>query len=472
MRRMVIRGGTVVSVDAAVGDFRVGDVLIEGSKIVAVGADLSGEHADEVLDAEGMIVMPGFVDTHRHLWQTGTRGDSMDQVFLDLTKSQRPRIAAHYTPEDVYDCVLAGAADALDRGVTTVLDWCHIINTPDHAEADIRALRDSGIRALFAYGSSMAPRPNDSEGVMEAGDMWQHARQVRRQLFADPEDRLTFALALPGPEATTMEITAADIAVGRELGVPMSMHVGTPEGRPSSSDQSIKKLAEAGMLGADMNFVHCCATTAAEFELLAAAGGTATACPSADMAMGMGTPATGRIRAAGVRVALGTDSVIAASGDMFDEMRAALWAERAIQAQRVYASGSEVMHTADLHFSTKDALEAATINGAHACWLADRVGSLTPGKRADVILVRATDSNLWPVSDVVATLVGCGSGLNVDTVLVDGEFVKRDGQLTRLDIREVRAGLASSRDRLYAMDNYPGIRPLMASAGNGETRSS
>jgi cytosine/adenosine deaminase-related metal-dependent hydrolase len=138
----------------------------------------------------------------------------------------------------------------------------------------------------------------------------------------------------------------------------------------------------------------------------------------------------------------------------------------------VYATGSEVMHTADLHFSTRDALEAATVNGAHACWLGDRAGSLTPGKRADVILVRATDSNLWPASDVVATLVGCGSGLNVDTVLVDGEFAKRDGQLTRLDIRQVRAGLARSRDRLYATDNYPGIRPLTASAGNGETRSS
>lgn len=110
------------------------------------------------------------------------------------------------------------------------------------------------------------------------------------------------------------------------------------------------------------------------------------------------------------------------------------------------------MHTADLHFSTRDALEAATINGAHALWLADRVGSLTPRKRADVILVRATDSNLWPVSDVVATLVGCGSGLNVDTVLVDGEFVKRDGQLTRLDTREISAGLARSRDRLYATE--------------------
>ena len=470
MRRLLIRGGTVVSVDPAVGDFRVGDVLIDGNKIIAVGRDLSGQHADEVLDAEGMIVMPGFVDSHRHLWQTGTRGDSMDQVFQDLIKSQWPMVAAHYTPDDVYDCALAGAADALDRGVTTVLDWCHIINTPDHAEADIRALRDSGIRALFAYGSSMTRKLNEFEGVMESGDVWEHARRVRAELFADPEDRLTFALAVQGPEVTTMEITAADVGVARELGVPMSMHIGAPEGPPS--DQSIRKLAEAGLLGADMNFAHCCTTTPAEFELLAAAGGTATACPSIDTAMGMGTPAMGRMRAAGVRVAIGVDSVIAASGDMFDEMRAALWAERAAAAQRVYATGSEVMHTADLHFSTRDALEAATVNGAHACWLADRVGSLTPGKRADVILVRATDSNLWPVSDVVATLVGCGSGLNVDTVLVDGEFVKRDGRLARLDMSQIRAGLARSRDRLYGTGNYPGIRPLMTGAASGETRSS
>jgi len=461
MNRILIKGGVVVSVDPDIGDFRKGDVLIEDGVITAVGQDVPSEGA-EIVDAEGMIVLPGFVDSHRHLWQTGTRGDSMDHVFQDLIRSQWPNVAVHYTAEDVYACTLSGAADALDRGVTTVLDWCHIVNTPAHAEANVRALRDSGIRAVFAYGSSMTRKLNEFEGVMDESDAWAHARTLKAEQFTEPDDRLTFALAIQGPEVTTMEITAHDVGVARELGVPMSMHIGAPEGPPS--DKSIKKLADAGLLGADMNFAHCCTTTAAEFELLAVAGGTATACPSIDMTMGMGTPAMGRMREAGVRVAIGVDSVIAASGDMFDEMRAALWAERARQAQRVYATGKEVMQTTELHFSTRDALEAATINGAHACWQQEKVGSLTPGKRADVILVRATDSNLWPISDVVGTLVGCGSGLNVDTVIVDGEFIKREGKMLRLDMGAVAAGLAQSRDRLYAAGNYPGIRPLIADA--------
>src|SRR5258707_10777723 len=179
MSRILIKGGTVVSVDPAVGDFRVADVFIENNLIASVGHNLSAESADEVVNADGMIVLPGFVDSHRHLWQTGTRGDSMDQVFQDLIRTQWPRVAAHYTAQDVYDCTLSGAADALDRGVTTVLDWCHIVNTPEHAEANIRALRKSGIRAVFAYGSSMTRKLNEFEGVMDESDAWEHARKVK-----------------------------------------------------------------------------------------------------------------------------------------------------------------------------------------------------------------------------------------------------------------------------------------------------
>jgi 5-methylthioadenosine/S-adenosylhomocysteine deaminase len=457
--RILIKQGTVVSLARRVGDFRHGDVLIEDDKIVDVAASIDAGDCD-VLDAAGMVVLPGLVDTHRHLWQTVLRGDSFDSVYQDLVNVQWPRLATHFKPEDVYASTLSGAIDAVSHGVTTVLDFCHIMNTPDHGEENLRALRESGIRAVFGYGASMSRKLGELAGNFDNRDSWEHARQMRESGLRSDEGRITMALALQGPEFTSIEITRGDVAVARELGVPMTMHVGTPGGAPRRA--AIGQLAEGGLLGADMNFSHCCTSSDKELALLAECGATATACPSIEMTMGMGDPVVGRLKEAGVRPAIGVDTVIATSGDMFDEMRAALWHERSRHARRLFEAEQEVLNTEQMHFSTREALESATVNGANACWLGDRTGKLAPGYLADVILLRAGDLNLWPLSDVVATLVGSGNGGNVDTVVIGGEIVKRGGAMLGVDVARAAGLLEATRDRIFSHESYSGMRPEVA----------
>lgn len=454
--RSLIKGGAIISMDPKIGELRRGDILVDGELIADVAPELSVTDA-EVIDASDMIVLPGLVDGHRHLWQTGTRADSFDHTFWDLVAAQWPMVARYYSAEDVYACVLAGAADALDRGVTSLVDFCHIANTPEHVEENLRALRETGVRSLFLYGASMTRKLDEFEGKVDNEDSWAHARELYDREFRGTDGLINYGLAIQGPDVTTIEITADDIAVAREMGVPIGIHIGAPQGPPPKL--SIKRMHEAGLLGPDIQCSHCCDSTDEELRLLAETGGRAVACPTIDIAFGMGQPATARLREAGLRPALGVDSVIGASGDMFEEMRSGLLYERSRRANDIYSAGRDVKSADEMGFTTREALEAATIGSAHAMWLDEKVGSLTPGKKADIVLLRATDLNLVPASDLIATVVGCAHGGNVDTVIVNGKVVKRNGKLVDLDLDRVRRLFTESRDRLFAAENYPGLRP-------------
>ena len=196
--------------------------------------------------------------------------------------------------------------------------------------------------------------------------------------------------------------------------------------------------------------------------MIADAGATIAVTPATEVAIGMGIPPTGRLRAQGVTPAFGCDAIIASSGDLFDETRAGLLLERALGQQKRYARGEDVQGAEDLGFTAREALEAITINAAESIWLDDRVGSLSPGKRADVILLRASDLNLAPLNNVVETVVSCAHPGNVDTVLVDGKIVKRDGQLVGFDLEEIRSALLTCRDRVFACAGYDGVTPPVA----------
>jgi cytosine/adenosine deaminase-related metal-dependent hydrolase len=444
MDRTLITNGSIISMDATIGDLPRGDLLIVNGTIVDVApaVDVRDCH---VIDALGMIVMPGLVDSHRHLWYMPVRGSAMDHTLRDMIDTLWPTVGAQFTPEDLYACTRAGIVDALEHGITTVLDWCHVLNSPDHTTEAIRAHRELPMRAVFAHGASMARNLGEFEGVTTTTD-WAPARRLRQNDLSSDGGRITLALALQGPEATTTEILSQDIGVARELGVPMSMHVGTPMGpRPQPG---IGFLAELGLLGADMNFVHCCTTTDSEFRLLAEAGGTATATPMAEIALGMGVPFLRRMNECGVSPAIGADAVCASSGDLFEEARLGLLVERARAAASVFAQGQAVERASELGMTAREALETITINGAKACWLDHRVGSLSPGKAADLILLQGTDLNLSPVTDLIGTVVGCAHGSNVDTVLIGGEVVKRHGKLVAIDTAVIESELVLSRDRL------------------------
>jgi 5-methylthioadenosine/S-adenosylhomocysteine deaminase len=450
-RRLLIRGAAIVSMDPIVGDYRHGDILIEDGSIVEVGPDIQAD-CFELVDAAGMIALPGLVDPHRHLWYSALRGIGMDMVLHDMAVSLWPQLAANYTPEDLYAATRGGVVDALEHGITTVLDWCHVINTPEHAEAAVHALQELPIRVLFAYGASMTRKLEELAGHPIPADSWEPVRRMREHELSSDSGLVRMALALQGPEYTTLEICRTDIAVGRELGLPMSMHCGTPAGPPPR--RAIGVLSDAGLLGSDMQFVHCVTSTGQELEALVKAGAVAVACPTAELSLGMGDPPIGRIREAGLQLAVGTDTVCSASGDQFDEARVTLLLERARNASQVIAQGRELTAAAELGMTAREALEAITIGAAEACWLGDRVGSLSPGKEADVILLRASDANLSPLSDVIGTLVNSAHGANVDTVIVAGKVVKKAGVLLDIDARRVEEDLARCRDRLFSAGGY------------------
>jgi cytosine/adenosine deaminase-related metal-dependent hydrolase len=434
--------------DANVGDHRVADVFISGGRIEAIGPDLGIEDV-HVIDATDMVVLPGLIDAHRHLFYTSFRGTMADMSMPDWLREILPRIAGRLEPEDLYASTLLGAADAINYGVTTVLDFCSAANSPAHAESAVAALKASGMRAIFGHGSSIKSKL----GQESAAEGWNSARHLRDTELAG-DGLVSLALALLGPDQSSMDATAFDVSVARELGVPMAMHIG---GRPLAN--GIKQLADAKLLGADMNFSHCTNSTNDELRMLANVGAHAVASPTAESMMGSGTPSTGRMRDAGLRLAFGTDSVCCATGDLFQEARAALAIERVLRVLPILSEDRTVENFGQLGMTSREVLEGITLGGARATWMDDKIGSLTPGKRADVILLRKSDLNLSSGGDVAAALVTAANGGNVDTVIIDGEIVKRDGALVGLDLDRIRSEANDARDRVYALTDYPGIKP-------------
>ncbi|HEY1179532.1 MAG TPA: amidohydrolase family protein, partial [Phytomonospora sp.] len=355
--RTLIRNGTVIDTDP-VAVHPATDVLVDGDRIAAVGRDLPAGDA-RVVDATGRYVLPGFVDTHRHTWQTALRGIAADHDLGAYLTRVLGDIGARVHPEDIAAGTLAGALEALDAGVTTLQDFSHALHTPDHADAAVDALRASGVRALFGYGTP----------VFGGGDL----RDARR-VHASMGGLLTMALAPHGPSYTPVETVAADWALARELDVPLVVHVGAGP----VAERPVDTLRSHGLLRPGTVYVHGNSLPDAELKLIADSGGTASVAPAVEARMGHGAPVLARFRAAGVPTGLGVDVVTTVAGDMFALMRAAMLG--------LDASGGP-------RLSPAEALRLATIEGAAVLGMADRVGSLAVGKQADVILLRAGDLN-------------------------------------------------------------------------------
>ncbi|MDG4795716.1 amidohydrolase family protein [Micromonospora sp. WMMD1082] len=425
--------------DPAVGDHQTGDVLVQDDTIVDVGPRIDAPDA-EVIDAAGMVVMPGLVDTHRHVWQGAFAQIAADWTLNEYFAGLVGRFSPHFTPTDVRDGTYYGALEALDSGVTTLFDWAHVMNTPEHADAAVDALRASGLRAVFGHGIPT------SDPSWYMGSDRPHPVDVRRiaaEYFTSADQLVTLALSVRGPELSTIEATAHDLALARELGVRASMHVGIGL---LGGHRAITQLHDRGMLGPDLIFLHGNTSSDDELKLLADAGAHASVSARVEMMMGHGHPATGRLMAVGLRPALSVDVVAGTPGDMFDEMRAALEAERVRQYTRLLAQGEQ---SATVPLTTRQAVEFATINGARALGLADTVGSLTPGKRADLILVDTGRSPLR-LGLAATAAVTFASARDVDTVLVNGEIRKHRGRLVGADPAAARQRAEASRDRMLA----------------------
>lgn len=445
-QRILIKNGTVLTLDKQWGDFQEADVLIAGSKIEAVGPHLEASDC-EVIDAANTIVMPGLVDTHRHVWESLVRNVGPDwslPTYLD--NLYYGNIGSKLRPSDGYVANLLGALEALDAGVTTLLDWT-MIYSPEHADELIRGLQDAGIRGVFAYGAS-GERDywNRDSKLTQPKD----CIRVRKQYFSSEEQLLTMALAIRGPEFSHWEASVRDIQLARELGVLCTLHLGF--GTWGGVDQSIRKLHEAGLMGPDLNIVHANALSDEEFKRMVDHGASISVTPEVEMMMGHGYPATGKFLAQGGRPALGVDVVTSTGGDLFAQMKFMLQAERARVNDQTLARGEMPV---ELGLKARDVLEFATIDGARALGLDKKIGTLVPGKEADLILLRTSDVNLFPVNDPVGAVVLSSHTGNVDSVFVAGKAVKRNGKLLGIDLDRLRKQANESRDYIFSKQGVP-----------------
>jgi cytosine/adenosine deaminase-related metal-dependent hydrolase len=430
----LIRGATILSMDAKVGDFVRGDVHVRNGAIVAVASDIAAPSAT-VIDAGGMICMPGFVDTHWHLWTSVLR----PVISIDNPKSgYQPvtnRLGQFYTPEDSYRSVRLGLAEGLSAGATTVHNWAHNIRSPAHADAELRAMRDIGLRGRLAYGTPMGypdEQPMDLDGLA----------QIKREWMPN-DGMLTLGISSRNVGDTTnplrgnisVETARRDWGGARALGLPITMHTSGPS--------PITLLESTGLLGPDLQLVHPLLTTAAERQMLSKHGVSYSTSPTGESrrAASAGVIQLAELLQAGVKVSISIDHTGSYACDYFQCMRI-------LYALHQHRIGPKVPLT------SKRLVQLATLDGAVDLGIADRTGSLTPGKRADIILVRTGDINMSPMSDPYEALVTFAQPRNVDTVMVDGRVLRRAGQFTALDHTQVLREAADCAAGLRARANW------------------
>jgi 5-methylthioadenosine/S-adenosylhomocysteine deaminase len=423
--RKLVKGGTVLSLDREVGDFAEGDVLIDGDKIVQVGPNLSAEGA-EVIDASGKIVIPGFVDSHRHIWEGILRNIGTDVPLegrVSYISFVLRTLAPAYRPEDVYAGNMVSAIGAIDAGVTTLLDWSHIQSSPAHTDAAVQALQDSGMRAVFAYGFPWWGKWEERQPSWFV--------RAANEYFTSKDQMLTLALAAPGPEFTDFEVARDHWKLARETDARLTAHVGVGT---YGLEKKVQRFGEAGLLGPDTTYIHCTSLNDTEIQMIVDTGGTVSIAFPVEMMMGHGLPPIQKFLDRGLRPSLSIDVETNVPNDMFTQMRSALSLQRAIAASEGKPQAS-----------AREILEYATIEGAKANGLDATVGTLTPGKHADLVVLRTDRVNVMPLNDpATAVVTGMDTG-NVDTVIINGRVMKRDGALLHVDWDAARRMVDQSR---------------------------
>jgi cytosine/adenosine deaminase-related metal-dependent hydrolase len=419
---VLIRNAYVITMVPGAPDLPDGDVRVENGAIADVGMGLSAPGAT-VIDGAGFIVMPGLVDTHWHMWTTLLRnmsGTKPEHGYFPTTTA----VGNVYTPRDMYYGTLLSAAEALFSGITTVHDWCHNIITPQHAEEDIRALQEAGIRARFSYGPA---RRTPLTEPISIGDL---ERFHREWASFSNEDLLTLGLAWRGVQFAfrqpdgKFELRPLSEAVWRteheaasRLGIPISVHVNS-----NTNDRNhVLAIHKAGLLVKDLQIIHGIFTSPDEMKLMAAAGAVVSVSPYSELRIGYGVTKIQEYLDNGVTLGLSVDTTpLTGNCDMFGVMKL---------VQNIENGRAEN----EFKLQPRRVVELATIEGARSLGMADRIGSLAKGKRADLIMVNARDINMGPFTDPYHMLVDSAQAWNVDTVMVDGRIVKRGGKLTAID---------------------------------------
>ena len=429
--KMLIKDATIISMDGKVGNLPRGDVLIADGVIAAIGKNLQADGA-EVIDAAQMIAIPGMVDTHRHAWEGQLRRINPNAATLeDYCNATHFSFAKYYRPRDIYVGNLLTALGAIDAGITTVIDNSHNSRTGAHADAAVEALLDAGIRAVHASG---APVSGEWDKAHWPGNL----ARLQAKYFTNPDSLVTLAMMA--------QLEPEQWAVARKLGIPI-----VTEFFGAGMAAELEGLHRQGLLGSDNIFNHCTCLPESGWRILREAGVRVNVCPRSDAHYGIedGMNAWQAAHQHGIRPGLSVDNETSYSGDMFMEMRVAFYLQRVMGHRHGHRHAAAPTDAFRL-------LEAATIDGAAVAGLEQRIGSLAPGKQADLVLIRTGDLNVYPVNNAIGTVVHAAERSNIDTVIIGGSVRKRGGVVLGVDQATLRAAIDESCAHLF---NAAGYRP-------------
>jgi len=425
--RILIKGGMVLTLDRNLGDFENADVLVEGRKIAAVQPNLKAE--GQIIDASNTIVMPGFIDTHHHQYETILRSILADGLLAG-PKSYQSEIQAIltpvYRPEDANISELVASLSQINAGVTTGVDTSQVSHTPEHTDACIDGLLKAGRRTVFAYSQGVGP------GVRYPQDI----QRLRMRYFSSNDQLLTLAMG-GGPDANIW-------ALAREVGAPIVNHI-------VGNSETLEKLGKAGLMRADNEYIHCVRLSEAAWKYIADTGGKVSIATPIEMQMRHGMPPIQTALDYGIRPSLSVDVETNMAADMFTVMRSTFTLHRTLLNERALAGEQKLPPL----LTCRDVLEMATIEGARVSHLDQKVGTITPGKEADIIMLRTDTINVAPLNNAPGAIVTLMDTSNVDTVLIAGKVMKRGGKLVGVDLVKIRRTVEASRDAVLARAKYP-----------------
>ncbi|MBV8827239.1 MAG: amidohydrolase family protein [Hyphomicrobiales bacterium] len=426
----VIRNAYLMTMDADLGDIAGGAIHVKDGAIAAIAAEVAAPGA-RVVDGSGMIAMPGLVDTHWHMWNTLFRsfaGDKPEEGYFPTVA----RFGQHMMPDDVFASTRLSAAEAINSGMTFVHSWCHNVRSPAHAEADVRALAETGIRARHSCGWPQGlpdTEPADQKPLESLAKNWN---------TWSPDGLLTLGMAWRGQFRAgpiKPEVYQPEFDNARKLGLPITVHVASS----SKLVNQIEPLHKANLLGKDVHLIHTIAASPSELDMMKESGCAVSISPGSELRIGYGFPQTSEMLSRGIPLGISVDTdALIGSSSLFAVLKLA----RAVENAK---AGSE------FKMSARRALELGTIEGARSMGLGDKIGSLKPGKRADLIMINTDALNMAVMTDPAHLVLECTEPENVDTVVVDGRVLKQGGKLVALDAHKVvsdaRVALAAVRER-------------------------
>ena len=448
--RKLIRGAAVITLDEQ-GELPCADLLVEGDSIAAIAPSLLVDDA-EVIDASGFVIIPGLINAHMHTWQTALRGLAANWTLLEYFKSMHAGLATVFEPDDLYIATLVGSLNQLNCGTTTLVDWCHNNRTPAHNDAAISGLLESGIRAAFFHGT---PKPDPQPGQLPFWEMPHPKAELERlKSIHSGNESLSIHAAILGPHYSTLDVALHDFNMLKELDIIGSMHQG---GGPARCPEGWDELQKRNLLGPHINIVHGHALSDHQLDVFCELGMSFSVAAENEMTQGHGHPITGRLKARGHAPSLGVDLESVLSGDMLSQARIGLAIQRSLDNVQYREAHGTIPPTTTL--STREALHWVTVEGARMLGQLDRIGTLAPGKQADLVLIQMDALNMQPVHDLINAVVMQTSLANIDGVMVAGQWKKRHGQLLNVDLSSKLNSLRTSGQKIASALGFQG--PLM-----------